>query len=490
MKIKVLLVDDEPWVVESLKASIDWATHDFEVIGTACSGTEALTLMETLQPDVVFTDIRMPGMSGLELIKRGKERSLLVDYVVVSGYAEFAYAQKALAYGAMSYCLKPFDEGEIESILGRIKIKRAPASLAATDIETKLLAYMEDPSDELKHGLFQQLQELSVIKQESDAIGILVLSTSGTARPSLPEAYPYAKIGRMKHLFLLPLADLEPMLHQLDPDRGPLLHSLMAQENQQIYGIGVSERSTARLDLRRAIKEANELADQHFIRGGCMIARREPSLTDTFKGLLKQMDEVMRAGDMAGVHRSFDELSQLFAGGALTAQHALQLYHVVNAFLYCFRSDHEEQLLVNREQLLMTYPSVTDMLQDLRQRVARSILEAQDHDVIHTSNETFRTILIYVNQHFTEDISIQSLSQQFYTNPSYISQLFKKELGETFTAYTARLRMTYACELLGSTDLMVGEIAERSGYMDYFYFTKMFKKLMGKTPSQFRTEMR
>ncbi|MBR2569966.1 MAG: response regulator, partial [Paenibacillus sp.] len=79
MKIKVLLVDDEPWVVESLKASIDWATHDFEVIGTACSGTEALTLMETLQPDVVFTDIRMPGMSGLELIKRGKERSMLID---------------------------------------------------------------------------------------------------------------------------------------------------------------------------------------------------------------------------------------------------------------------------------------------------------------------------------------------------------------------------------------------------------------------------
>ena len=130
------------------------------------------------------------------------------------------------------------------------------------------------------------------------------------------------------------------------------------------------------------------------------------------------------------------------------------------------------------------------MIHCLRQYVSRYILEATEYVSQEISNETFRAILNYVNQNYLQDISIQSLSLKFYTNPSYISQLFKKEVGETFTAYIAKLRITYACKLLGNTNLMVGEIAEKAGYQDYFYFTKIFKKVVGITPSRFRAEMK
>lgn len=263
MPYKVMLVDDEGWVIESLKANVDWQAYGFEVVGTAYNGAEALRLMEADMPDLVMTDVRMPVMSGLDLIKKGGEMSPRVEFVVVSGYAEFAYAQKALKYGAMAYCLKPFEEQEIVGILEQFKRKQG--------------------------------------------------------RPERPEP-------------------------GMDDPRG------------------------------------------------------EPPP--------RQAD------------------------------------------------DEERQKKEN-------------------------IAEEAGKDV-------FQSILQYIRNHYTEDISIQSLSQRFYMNPNYLSQLFKKEVQMNFTPYVTKLRMDYACRLLDSTNLMVGEIGERSGYADYFYFTRTFKKTVGMTPTQYR----
>jgi two-component system response regulator YesN len=93
-----------------------------------------------------------------------------------------------------------------------------------------------------------------------------------------------------------------------------------------------------------------------------------------------------------------------------------------------------------------------------------------------------------VNKNFSDDIAIRQISQIFFINPSYLSQLFKKEVGETFTKYLMKLRIQYSCELLKDTSLNISEIAEKSGYADYFYFARVFKKVTGDTPSQFRSK--
>ncbi|MNR09815.1 putative response regulatory protein [compost metagenome] len=102
---RVILVDDEKWIVEGLKAGVDWNKHGFQLVGDAGNGKEALPFIRELQPDVVITDIRMPEMNGLELIKHGKDISPNTLFVVLSGHADFAYAQKALNYGTFGYCL-------------------------------------------------------------------------------------------------------------------------------------------------------------------------------------------------------------------------------------------------------------------------------------------------------------------------------------------------------------------------------------------------
>lgn len=246
---KVLIVDDESFVVKSLIKSINWSEYGFDVVGHAGSGSETFEPTIDLKPDVAFTDIRMPGISGLELNKKVNDTALKVLFVAISGYAEFAYAQKAMNYGVLGYCLKPFEDDEI--------------------------------------------------------IGVL-----------------------------------------------------------------------------------------------------------------------MKAANILDANKSFPETKKM-----------------------------------NIEM-----------------------------DIVHddVKNETFRSILHYVNENYCKDISIQSISQKFFINPNYLSQLFKKEMHMTFTDYLTKMRIYYACNLLKTTRLSLTEIAEKAGYDEYHYFARVFKKMTGKTLTEFR----
>ena len=105
--MKVIVADDEAKVCQLICSLVDWASLDMEVAGVAHNGIEALELVETLRPDLIITDIRMPGYDGLELISRAKAAKPDLDFIIVSGYRHFEYAQSAIKYGVSDYLLKP-----------------------------------------------------------------------------------------------------------------------------------------------------------------------------------------------------------------------------------------------------------------------------------------------------------------------------------------------------------------------------------------------
>lgn len=115
--LKILIADDEPWMRKCMLESIDWAAEGFEVVGLAANGMEALQMIIQKTPDIVFTDIKMPGLSGIELLKKVRAAKLSVEFIFLSGYNNFDYAKDALNYGAMGYLLKPFETDELLNIL-------------------------------------------------------------------------------------------------------------------------------------------------------------------------------------------------------------------------------------------------------------------------------------------------------------------------------------------------------------------------------------
>jgi len=473
---KVLLVDDESWVIESLKASIDWEAHGFEVAGTASSSQEALELLPELQPDVVFTDIRMPGMNGLELIKKGGVLLETASFIVISGYAEFAYAQKALTFGALAYCLKPFDEQEIAGVLAKVRKQKASSSKKE---ESFLVHVWDDPSSPNLDMLIQKMQNKGIVGSLEEGIGLFVCSVNEQAHMPMDKEVLEIKTGKSKYLCLAAWEQLE--------DRVSYYSKWLAEA---IKGIGVSDKISDYNQLKYEIESVNRLADQYFIMGRAGIFRKQATQRDRFNELLALIDDAIRTGEVSIANMALDQAELVFRQDGLTVRHALQFYNMVLSFLYRIESDQMDNMLYSHEHLLETVEDLAMMIEHIRESLSRYVMKTPEYEEVGTSNETFKQIIQYVHQNYDKGLSIPVLSQKFFVNPSYISQLFKKELGETFSAYTTKLRINFACDLLENTQLMIGEIAEQVGYTDYFYFTRIFKRVTGKTPTQFRSQLK
>ncbi|UVI30163.1 response regulator transcription factor [Paenibacillus spongiae] len=470
---KVLIVDDESWVVESLKASVDWNSLGFEVAGEAYSGLEALAFIQAHKPQVVFTDIRMQGMSGLELIKKGGELPDPPKFVVVSGYAEFAYAQRALNYGAAMYCLKPYDEQEIADVLSKLK-KHLDAAQQLSD--TLLLQMLAEEGGGSPDAIKREFDKHGIRIDAGHAVGAMVCDAGDGRFPQVEHALRL-KIGIRKMLYIMAYDSLTEAARKLE-----------AEWPDGLKGAGVSFAFTDSHMLKNAMGSANLLASHYFITGSEGVNWHREASQGTLNKVIKQIGSAIGSKEFAVLGGLFDEAGRLFQQEGYTVKHALRLYNVVISLLYSMNEEERDGMLFSYEQLMETFRSLPDMLDYLKGVSMRMIRKNPEYAVKETGNETFKLILQDVHDNFRSDISIQSLTQKYFISPNYVSQLFKKEVGETFTSYMTKLRINYACELLEQTNYLVNEIAEKAGYHDYFYFTRMFKKMTGRTPTQFREQ--
>ena len=470
---KVFIVDDEEYVVKSLKARINWKEHGFEVVGYSFSSDEALKEIIQLKPDLVFTDIRMPGMSGLELIKSIKESGLNTLSIVISGYAEFAYAQKALNYGAFGYCLKPFDDTEIIDFLEKAKTVIANSKIST---ETRIMDLIEEDSLESREDLRNLLKnygiDLAAIKAFfiCVSVGKEILEIEGIhIRLTL-------KIGYDKYAYFLVYSENSSVQTVLD-DIG----------RSKAGHVGLSGPVSDIGEMKAALRQAEISAYNYFC--GCknIFASSDSLQLHSKETYIRQLEEAIGKNDIQSAIKVLDSISPVFAAGELNIKHAIIIYNKVMAFSFRLKNEHFEDYIYHFDKLSAIFGGVRQMLNYLRDILSRKFDMDFKITAQNINNQSVRLILKYVNDHFTEDISVQSISKHFNINANYISKLFKKEVGIVFTEYLARLRICLACSLLKTTEMSIGEISEKVGYNDYFYFSRVFKKMKGKSPSAYRT---
>jgi two-component system response regulator YesN len=389
----ILLVDDEPWVIESYKRKMQWEDYGFTIMDHALNGYEALQKIAAAPSDLIITDIRMPGMSGIELIEKVKAFSEDIEIIVMSGYAEFSYAQKAINRGAIGYCLKPLNPADIVELLNRTKELFDARAGGAPDF---LYMYEQMAS---KAGSIKEAYRGSLQKSTSGSYRIAIqLGCIGEQLES--HDWLEARLGLGKKAFLIPEEQLEAF-RKLSKEH---LHA------QTTKGIGISLPIRDLGEMERAVDEADIAAHQIFVTGK------------------------------------------------------------VDVFDYRWEKErHGKQM----EELLPSFNYGRDQ---------SAVGNAKASPIVK--------MIEYVNHNYDRDISLFSVSQTFNMNLSYASQLFKKETGVTFTKYLTDLRMNQACNLLINSNLTVQEITDKTGYHDYFYFTKLFKKLMHTTPSAYRQSQR
>lgn len=522
---KVLVVDDEPLMLEGWETMVDWEGHGYELCGTSTNGEDALALIQAYDPDLVVTDIRMPVLDGLQLIRTMKEELRHnAKTVIVSGYSEFGYAQQALRYQVDHYLLKPLVTEEIHNLLleltGPLEERRTAEASAIQDqaaaIAAAIIGLIHDrgaaavDAAERLLGASERTRCRVIIVEpiagnpggiEESEIGIGLLQDQlrafaqdcfdGSGQAWLFEEAP----GRIGLLVCDDEQDEKQLEAQLTKTRQRLgwpTQGLALYCSESAYGLAC---------VRNLYEQTMEIRSRVSIMAHAGIhayrereAAGEWRLDDimTYAGALVQSIE---SRDKESIERTMNELV-LFFDRIGAEEHWMNtiIRHIHGELLrrYAESEGHLGDTAGWLHQLLNGGDTADHGLGagDSLKRIC--MLAADRLAVTELPTTTTGTLISkavdYLQHHFREKIQLQKLADRFHLSPAYFGQQFKRETGYSFNDYIHRLRIDEARKLLRRTDMLVSSIAAALGYHDTEYFTEKFKSVTGELPSSYKNK--
>ncbi|MFZ5823508.1 MAG: response regulator transcription factor [Bacillota bacterium] len=498
----VMLVDDEPAVRDGLRDHLNWTAMGARVVASVSSGEEALELFPTLRPDIVLTDIYMPGMDGLELMQRLHAEAPDTVFVVLSGYDEFEKARRSLQVGAVDYILKPARVKEIQEVIGRAVgrceenrlNRRLAASLPALreHFLMRLLRERPDPAE-------AEFLALTPLLEGPFAVALLSLERTGAispvewqlARLQIQEAasgagcYPLPYPGDHIPVILHQPADPEGWSRQLlDTLQGscPLtvtigLSRLCAQVSEAFGQAQEALAYKAILGVSRVIPLAKVAVDgDHLL----------PYQPERNQALL----EALRAGDEAEVRRlvgvvaaSLAEAPLPYVRGVCTELYGLGVMALSERGLATEEGLSPAEFWARLTAAEDAASTFSWLEVHLGQTAARLNVrrESRHERVLQEIDEL-------IAQRYAEELTLEEVARSVFLSRTYVAYLFKQVRGRPFLEHLTRVRMAKARELLLSTDLSVSEIAERVGYKNPVYFSRLFREYAGMMPSELRRQ--
>ncbi|MBD2868628.1 response regulator transcription factor [Paenibacillus arenilitoris] len=480
---RVLIVDDEPWVAYGLTKLIDWEGLGFTIVGEAHDGLSALASMKELKPDAVISDIRMPGLDGLELLERIASERLDAEVVFVSGYSEFEYAQKALRLGAFDYLLKQIEKPKLIETMTRLsgKLDKKRESFKELDLLLNDLFELFEPDNKIKIGNFLLSKGYAFDYPHFRFITGLCAHPSALASSMGAEACEGVNVirfrtGQNKLSFLINYDEYGEPAGFLD-GRTRALSGFEA--------VGVSSIGAYSTPLGKLYQESDIALFSRFGQADARVIEYKPadaSALPTKSILPIEIAIKERKPDL--IRRGLDELHAECASGHLYIDQIAGAYNQIVSLIYKHYANSrslQEIEYLNYYQIVRLYGTPAQLFESLK-----AFFELQTGEDMAVSNEQVARIIAHIDASFTEDLLLSRLAERFNLSLGYLSQLIKKETGTTYSEYVTGKRLGLAKELLADCSLSVHEIVERVGYKDYFHFNKLFKKHFGVTPSKYR----
>ncbi|MCA0755419.1 response regulator [Paenibacillus sp. N4] len=482
---RVLIADDEPWVAFGISKLIDWKSLGFEIAGEAYDGLSALESIKELKPDVVISDIRMPGLDGLQLLDRIVQEGIETEVVFVSGYSEFEYAQKAVRLGAFDYLLKQIEKPKLLETMTRLADKLNKKRKASTELDLLLNDLFElfEPDNKIKINNFLINKGYEF---EYPHFRFITGLYSPAGAPLVSEAnFPSEGInmirfrtGHHKLSYLINYDELGNPVGLLD-----FISSYLSEyESLGISGIGVYSTPLAKL-----YQESDIALFSYFSQPqpGSRIIEYKMSESAAFltKSILA-IEVAVKERKPDQIRKGLDSLYAECASGRLFIDQIAHVYNQIVSLIYKYYVNSQalnEIEYLNYYQIVRLYGSPAQLFDSLQ-----SFFELQSGAGMAVSNEQVGKIISHIDASFTEDILLSQLAERFNISLGYLSQLIKKETGKTYSEYVTAKRLGLAKELLQDSALSVHEVVDRVGYKDYFHFNKLFKKNFGVTPSKYR----
>ncbi|MCR5770072.1 MAG: response regulator [Butyrivibrio sp.] len=454
---KVLLADDEPSITESMKNTIPWSNYDMEVAHIVSSGHDAYNLIKDNDIDLAILDIRMPGYSGLDISKMIFTNNLKTKVIIVSGYAEFSYAQKAITYDVLGYLLKPVEYEELEILL--LRAQRMLSSDDSSDLSADFMNYIEEKNTSMMEAYLKD-QGLS-----SDQY--YIASTYGNVASPVSHGISFS-IGISQNMYI----SNKPYIEK---DFDGITYA----------GIGLFPASVSITSLRHAIYECASMCFNSFMNNDTsqdsIVCTSYTNIQKT--GIYKSITSANSFNEKDKLIILLNNLKEPKYRSQMNINSTMKLNNLLVSNNQLFPNG-QDYYIYNYKQLLHDYSSFDNLIDSLIFHLSNASETIDDDNSF--SNTYFLKIMKYINTYYNENLSLKDVAAVVNLNPNYVSQLFKKCSGSTFSHYLTNLRISNAKKLITTTNTSINEIASQTGFNDYFYFLKTFKKFTGKTPSEYR----
>jgi len=530
---KVLIIDDEPIVRKGMVNVIRWHDLGCNVIGEAGNGLEGKKLIIQEKPDIILTDIHMPEMNGLEMIRETLEVVPQAQIIVLTGYRDFEYIQEALRLGASDYLLKPTKLGAIQDCvqkainalneqkknretldkLERLFKKARPALLEKRlrDVVFRVSSVDSAFIEEMKLFGFELADFkllLIEIGDHSDAYNrqLNKLGLRNAFTETFGGAYTVTPIDIGNHRILFSLQTRGENVEDKNDDE--VLIEKIEAFMDMIKGVfdmeldsALSTKGSGLIDLYQKASECFKTIEyKHYLGSGAILLTQDfmteeyddisimtpfqTSFTNAIQvgnvdSVQAQLNKMKKAYETDHCFKAFD-IQDFFVRLSYDVFNYVLMHPDLTHDIFNMDAMHIQETFKERREIEAIY----DLLAKWSVQVAENRNEAQNNSI----DTLVVKAMTYMESRYSENISLKEVAEHVSISTYYLSRLFKRETGKNFSEYLTDYRMDKAKEYLVDSDMKLYEIADQIGLSDPHYFSRTFKKHVGLTPSQYREE--
>jgi two-component system, response regulator YesN len=526
---KILIVDDEIWIRKGIRSKLDYLGFTFAWVGEAENGEEALDMIRKEGPHIVVTDIRMPLIGGIELIRAARNEGFRVKFVIISGYAEFEYAEQALNMGVSGYLLKPVTDRMLKDTFQELMIQlgrehdldsvRKKTESLEKDNKRLLLEQAVNlvfHTPEAVAGMtFEEQEPLPVFDPYLKHNLILIHIDSSNYYES---TFKYQDLGLLKYAIKNMLEELgaNEQLTVINniKDITQIFVILSHKEEECLrkrsdrYAIDIFTKINKYLKVSVTIavsgiesrlsseiyKQAKAAFDMRLLHGNNQIYRYEKMELHHKINLpelkLKLLYRCMEICDFPNVQVILQDLFVKDNLQVISGRYIRYLYsEVVNMLVkICTNFNMDSESLLEPELITGEILDYFDHPGQIVSYIYTTVVDVFKGDKMesHDGREIVNKVREHIMKSFGEEITLKDLAKKFAINPNYLSSIFRQYTGETLMKFVTDIRVENACRLLKRSNAGISEIARTVGYEDTQYFYRVFKKARGFTPLEYR----
>lgn len=532
--LKVLIVDDEAIIREGMQ-SFPWESHGCRIAGLAEDGEEAILMTKLLSPDIIISDIQMPGLNGLQMAEKIKQLFPDISIVLLTGFDEIEYVRTALHLHVDEYLLKPADFQELGQTIDRIVHQRRIRQNRQNNYQ-KMYDQIQAALPVLRTNLFMQLANGHYVSEEEIAnsfslfdipIGnYVVIGTSYSSNDSLNLA------RSMQENWMLCMTVTEACQDIFSNYTSDTLHFI---NNSSIYFLLIFSDQIQKSDCMNAVQLATHKIKKklknnlgiHLSFGISSMGTALMDIAELYYHAYTALTQCCFFNDTPTLY--FDDIKdialkdffipaakrELFAN-AINTGNEEELEHYIDFILHAFVSGVNQDLnqykfriiseilfaiqLSNERHFIHILESGKHMeyinifincrtIHDLKIQALsflRSITAGKHRSSASHYDQTAQAIIEYIQKHYHENISLDLLAEVFHFSPTYISRLIRRSQGTNFTEIVSETRLNEAKRLLADNSMRIADIGKQTGYLDTSYFIQSFKKRFGVTPNEYR----